>query len=150
MQDVGEGLGVHQAMLDGHVHQFLWHMIGRLRQAGIQHAAHTRIVIAYFLGGGPVRGPVRWQIAGVGVYAEREYSVEAGMKRGHIQSRAEQVPIECLQMAEVENNAMPLRDGALVKRGRIDQIEEAIGLRTRLGEGLAQFRVCLLYTSRCV
>jgi hypothetical protein len=61
------------------------------------------------------------------------------MKRGHIESGAEQVPIERLQMAKVEDDAMPLRDGAIVKRGGIDQIEEAIGLRTRLGEGLAQF-----------
>ena len=141
MQDVGEGLGVHQAMLDGHVHQFLWHMIGRLRQAGIQHAAHTRIVIAYFLGGGPVRGPVRWQIAGVGVYAEREYSVEAGMKRSQIQIAAEQVPIERLQMAEIEDYAMPLGNRTLIQCGGIDQFEKAVGLRARLRQCLAQFHV---------
>jgi hypothetical protein len=55
--------------------------------------------------------------------------------------RAEQVPIERLQMAEIEDNAMPLRDGTLVQRGGIDQIEKAVGLRARLRESLAQFRV---------
>src|ERR1019366_9446492 len=118
------------------VHQFL----GRTREGGIQRAAHARIVIAHFTFGGPVRGPIRWQIARLGIYAEREQLVEAGMKRGHIESAAEQVPIERLQMAEIEDEAMPLRDGTLVQRGRIDQIEKAVGLLTRSIESLAQFR----------
>src|ERR1022692_1002191 len=141
MQDVGEGFAVHQAMLDGHVHQFLGGVPGSKREGGIQRAAHTRFVIAHFIGGGPVRGPIRWQIAGAGIYAEREQLVEAGMKCGHIESAAEQVPIERLQMAEIEDEAMPLRDGTLVQRGRIDQIEKAVGLLTRSIESLAQFRV---------
>src|ERR1039457_3614104 len=141
MQYVGEGFGVHQAMLDGHVHQFLGGVPGSKREGGIQRAAHARIVIAHFTFGGPVRGPIRWQIAGAGIYAEREQLVEAGMKCGHIESGAEQVPIERLQMAEIEDEAMPLRDGTLVQRGRIDQIEKAVGLLTRSIESLAQFRV---------
>jgi hypothetical protein len=38
MQDVGEGFGMHQAMLDGHVHQFLGDACREPREGGIQRA----------------------------------------------------------------------------------------------------------------
>jgi hypothetical protein len=141
VQHVGEGFGVHQAMFDGHVQQFLRDIAGSPSQARIQIAAHTRIVTPHLFGGRPIRGLVRGQIGRIRIDAKRKQPVEPGMKCRHIQRAAQQVPIERLQMAEVEYDAMPFRNGALVQRRRIDQIEEAVGLRTCPVESLAQFRV---------
>ena len=47
-------------------------------------------------------------------------------------SRPQQVPIEGFQMADVKNDAMPLRDGTIVQGFGLDDREELIGLRAGL------------------
>jgi hypothetical protein len=42
------------------------------------------------------------------------------------------IPIEGLEMADIKNDAVPLSDGPLINRSRLDQGEKIIGALTRI------------------
>src|SRR5580700_5925574 len=52
--------------------------------------------------------------------------------------RSQEIPIKCFQVTDIEDNAVPLRDGALIKRGGSDDIEQGVGLASSLGQARQQ------------
>ena len=56
MQDVGESLGVHQAVLDGHVQELLRNVVQQL----VDDFARALLVALHLGEGGPIRRAGRW------------------------------------------------------------------------------------------
>ena len=54
-------------------------------------------------------------------------------------SLAKQVPVEGLQMADVKDNAVALRNRTLVKKFGLDLVEQLVGLETSLAKTRQQF-----------
>src|ERR1700678_2434284 len=61
------------------------------------------------------------------------------MKSLHAQNAlAQQVPVECFQMAEIENNSMSFRNRPLVDRVGLDNVENLVRLSSSFGQSLKQ------------
>ncbi len=61
---------MHQAMLDGHMHEFIGNAGGSQRESVVQLGSYARIVIVHFIGARPVSRQVGRQVARIRVYAE--------------------------------------------------------------------------------
>jgi hypothetical protein len=48
----------------------------------------------------------------------------------------EQVPIECLQVSYIKDNAMAFRDGPIVERFRLNDLEDLVRLHPGFGKTL--------------
>src|SRR5579864_5326855 len=129
MQHLGQGLGVHQAMLNRNLQKKVQRkFLGSKHfarhsafQAFIQSTTQTRHVVAYFGNRRPILWEIRGQPATNGVNAECKQAIEIGTNTFDVQGALPQkIPIESLQMANVENDAMALRDRAVVKEVRLN------------------------------
>ena len=147
MQHVRQRLGMHQPMFDRDVQQECRRSSRPSADSRApRQASREPIPIALDLRPrGPIRGLIRRQAAIHRIDAEREQSIELRIEDLHVRdARAKKIPIERFQMPDVENDPMPLGDGALVQRIRPDQIEELIRLpasfRDAVQERLANSR----------
>ncbi len=112
----------------------------RACQCRIERRAHALAVAADRRGGGPVRGRVGREPAPHGIDAEGEQAVEfrrEGLQPG--KPRAEQVPVEGLEVAEVEDEAVPLGNRPLVERIGPDQSEQPVGTDAGHRQACQQF-----------
>jgi hypothetical protein len=50
------------------------------------------------------------------------------------QSLMQKVPVECFQMSNIEDDAMALRDRAVIHGLRPDDVEKGIALMARIGD----------------
>ena len=80
----------------------------------------------------PVVGLIRRQTPSHRVDAEGEKPVELGVKACQTAGTAEQVLIECFQVADVEDDAVALLNGAIIHRFGPDDPEEFVRLRSSL------------------
>src|SRR5579884_2312032 len=124
VQHVCERLGVHQAVLDRHIQ-----INARLRERtirfcerfaldpSVQFLAHAIIIFANFLKRRPIGRLVVGQAAVNRIDAEGEQLVELRMERLCPEGiSTEEIPIKGFKVPDIENNAMALRDWAVVKR----------------------------------
>ena len=134
MQDVGEGLGVHQAVLDGHVQQLLRNVVQQL----VDDFARAVLVMFHLCDGGPIGGLVARQLAGRRIDAEGEQPVERLVECRDVQRVArDQVPVEGIHVPLVKDDAMAFADGACVKRSGADHAEQCVSLLAGLLESAA-------------
>jgi hypothetical protein len=148
IEQVREGFRVHQTVFDGDVeHQLRRHLRGRVRiresvlQCCVERLTYPLVVASDFRDGGPVRGRIGRESIPHGVYAEGEQTVE--FRCEGFQARetvAKQVPVEGLEMAEVEEETMPLGNRSLVEGIGSDQIEKQVGADAGLRQATQQFR----------
>src|ERR1700733_535824 len=143
MQHIRQSFRMHQTVFDRDVQQSLWRLIPapvaelpihkrriKRRPNAIQVALDLRL-------SRPVRRLIGWQTAVDRVDAECEKMVKLGIARfGGRKTGMKEVPIERLQVAEIENDPVSLRDGALIQRVRSDKLEEFIRLPTRLPDAI--------------
>ena len=74
------------------------------------------------------------KLAGRRIDAEGEQAVEFRLEGAQVECiPADQVPIEGFQMAEIKDDAMAFRDGALIERVGTDEPEQFVGPLTRRG-----------------
>ena len=98
----------------------------------IENVSDFTYVVADGIQRGPVRRNVGRQSSSDGIDTEGEQAVKSGMDtfqavRGALcQTSGEQIPVECFQMPDIKDDAMPLRNGPLVKRFGANQIKESI------------------------
>src|SRR5579872_1011557 len=133
MQHVGQRLNVHQAVFDGDVEQSLnrklaGHSLGllgcALQQFFIECSADIPHVVANGVERGPIRGLIRWKAATDRVDAEGEEPIEFRVETLKSESSfVEQVPIKGFEVPDVEDDAMTLRNGAIVDRGCLHDVE---------------------------
>jgi hypothetical protein len=84
-------------------------------------------------------GPSSRRLAGFRIDAEFEQLVESRVKRRKCQrAAADLIPVECLQVAEVEDEAVAVRDGPVVHGLGLDEFEQRIGLRSCCEEAIAK------------
>jgi hypothetical protein len=110
-----------------------------VREFLIQSGSHVSCIILHGGNRRPVGGLIAGEASTHGVDAEGKEAVEVGMKG--LQSKhalVEQIPIEGLQMPDVENDAVTLGDRPLVQRIRLNDTEELIALIARARELLEQ------------
>ncbi len=111
VHQIGQGFGVHEAMLDGDLSD----LIRYIRQAPVDDFARAAAVGDNFIRRRPIRGRVGGLLAALGIDAEGKQTIKTGMKGRNIERRtADQVPIECFEMPEVEYEPMPFRDRPVV------------------------------------
>ena len=125
MQNVGECLGVHQAVLDGHVQKLLRNIVHQL----VDDFARALLVVLHLRDRGPIRGLVARQFAGRRIDAEGEQAVERLVECGNVQRVAsDQVPVEGIHVPLVKDDAMAFPDGPRVERAGADHAEQSVRL----------------------
>jgi len=142
VEKVGERFGVHQAVLDGDVQErSVCNLRGEFgaRGAGAQgivQAAADGVGVFANLGlARPVRGLVGGKISLRGVNAEGKEMIERGVVRIEGEGAlAEQIPVECFQMAEVEDQAVTFGDGASIESLGSDEGKERVRVFARVFE----------------
>lgn len=139
MNHIGEGLGVHETVLDGdfeHGGQLgmtLGWMSERFVDGGIQLAANAGYIAVDFIAPRPIGGSVLGETAVNGIDAEGEESIEGALKRREAKRAvAEQVPVESFNVAEIKNDAMAFGNGAIVNRLFANDLEQLIRARASL------------------
>src|SRR5882762_9562610 len=80
-----------------------------------QRAAQSGRVAPYFFWRWPIFREVIRQTSLHGIDAEGEESIEIGIERSKSEWLKEKVPIECLQMTQIENNTVALGNGTVVE-----------------------------------
>jgi len=95
---------------------------------------HVAVVRANRRDVGPCRRRLVRQAAVDGIDAEREQRVELGCRARAFEARRQQIPVERLEMAEVEREAMSLGDRSLEQSAGGNQVEQRVGAAPRLGE----------------
>jgi hypothetical protein len=129
VQHVGESLGVHQAVLDGHAQELLRNVVQQL----VDGFAGALLVVRHVGQGRPIGGLVAGQLARWGVDAEGEQAVELRVERRDVQRVARhQVPVEGIHVPQVKDDAMAFPDGARIERAGPDHAEQGVRLPARV------------------
>src|SRR5947209_106143 len=82
-------------------------------------------------------------MTGKRIYAALKQVVEFRVERAFIQSPSpKQVPVERIEMAQIEYKPVPFNDWPLVYRFGRNHTEQSIGLLPGDGKFIAQFRTC--------
>ena len=142
MQHVGQRLSMHQAVFDGDIEQSAeWKSIpaGRIglqcfRQFCIQRCSDFLNIVPYRENRWPLRRLICWQTTPNRIDAKSKEAIELWIKT--FQSKRtimQKIPIERLEMSDVENDAMALGDGAIIKGVGIHDGEKLIGFLARGG-----------------
>src|SRR5579872_3813429 len=142
---------MHQPVLDGDVEQSLERKTIATMNAGLGICRHFCVqlfiqrrpdvphVLANSRERGPVRRLVRGQSATHRINAEREQTIELRMKALQTENIfMQQVPIESLEVSNVENDAMPLGDGAVVHRLGFHDGKKCVAFPAGIPETLQQ------------
>ena len=95
----------------------------RFVQTFVQTRANIVFVFLDFRNCRPVRRHVCWQPTPDGIDSECEKFVGFFVLRQKVQRAAEQIPVEGLQMAQVEDQPVAFRNRPVIKRIRRQQIE---------------------------
>ena len=122
---------MHPAVLDRDIQKMPERALAAIRQlGGLEHRIETLAdavpVCVHGIGQRPVGRLVGRQIPANRVDAKCKQVVEFGVKIGQMARPAEQIPIECFEMADVENNTVPLIDGAVVDCLRFYRAEDRV------------------------
>jgi hypothetical protein len=122
MEHVGERLEVHETMLDGYMEELRKRSLAVLgcfqcsRQFVIERRAHSLVIAKDLFALGPVAGLIVGELAVYRIDTKGKEVVKARRKRLQPAEFApEEIPVESLQMAQVEDNPMSFSDGAFVK-----------------------------------
>ena len=141
MQHVGERFGMHQTMFDGymeHGEQMWMAFPGALESAldrGIQCIAQASVVALDFEAGGPIGRCVFGQAAADGIDSKGKELIESRVEGAQAKrAMRQQIPVERLEVPDVENDAVPFRNGAVVQSLFANQSKKVIGL----GAGVKQ------------
>src|SRR5579883_2605302 len=139
MEHIGERFRVHEAVLDGdfehggELGMAFGGMGERLLDCEIQLVANAADVALDFLAAGPIGWCIARETAADGIDAEGEELIKGAVKGREAKGAAgEQVPVEGLHMTEIKDDAMALRNGAVVEGFFTDDLEQFIGARARL------------------
>ena len=117
---VRERFGMHEPVLD---HDFDI-SLGSARKQIVDAAANIRAIFAYLSHGRPVRRLIDGQRITVRIDTSFKQPIEGRMKAGLAQSAGGyMIPVKGLEMTEVEDQAVPLRDRTEVKRVFAEQGE---------------------------
>src|SRR6266403_1954072 len=151
VQHVAQRFGVHQAMFDGDIEQaamFEALQAGVFRsgrpQRVVQRAAQSGRVAPYFFWRWPIFREVIRQTSLHGIDAEGEESIEIGIERSKSEWLKEKVPIECLQMTQIENNTVALGNGTVVEGFGPDNFKQFVTVGSCLADSRMQpFKVGL-------
>ena len=142
MEKVGQGFGVHQAMLNGDVEE----RGGYLVNQSVEGGPDSRIVAADIVLAWPVGWLIGGQTVASGINAEGKQLVEFRMERLDAEGLAgNQIPVEGFQMAQIEDQAMAFGDGAIEERIATDEGEQIVRLATRFGKAQAKSAVRVRY-----
>jgi hypothetical protein len=90
--------------------------------------------------------PIGWliirQASAHRIYTERKQAIQFRLKRRKIENPlAQQIPVEGFQMSNVKNDAVPLRNGPVVKGLRPDDVEQLIAAHARIIQSLEKNRL---------
>src|SRR5579884_1708853 len=125
MDEVGKGFGMHQPMLDCDVEK---HGVD-FPNDGIETSTHLIHISTNIRDCGPVRGLILGFLAGVRIDAEREEAIECRMEgRQSTRVPPDQIPVEGVDVAKVEDGTMPLGHRAFVPLCAADKLKEVIGM----------------------
>ena len=123
VQDICKCLGMHQPMLNRNVKNLLCCSVQNL----VKRTTNACVVLEDFVHRRPVGRRIVWQLPGGRIDPEREQLVKVCLEWGHAQfAPADQIPIECFQMAQVKDEPMAFRDWPLVQRVRPYHREQRI------------------------
>ncbi len=120
VQQAAESLCVHQPMLEADLGDIPRHVVEDLIDGFLNPTA----ILLRLSQTRPVGGLVRWQVGRVRVDTESEQFIEFGIE--WIQSEtvaADHVPIEGLKVANIEIEAVTLRNGPFEQRVGLNEIE---------------------------
>jgi hypothetical protein len=102
-----------------------------------RRSCSRRCVAPHFFQRRPVFRLIIRQTSLHGIDAEGEESIEIGVERSKSEWLKEKVPVECLQMTQIENNTVALGNGTVVEGFGPDNFKEFI----TVGAGLADSRM---------
>lgn len=136
MQDVRQSFSVHQPMFN----RCMEHFVGNIRQGIVDDFPGAPVIPHHFFDSRPIGWLIIGQIAFGRIDPEREQTIEGGVERREIQGvLRQQIPVECLQVSQVKNNAVPFRNGPFIYRIRMYDRKQAVSLAPRFfqftGEG---------------
>jgi hypothetical protein len=119
MEKIGEGLCVHQAMLDRDTEQLSRYPVCNI----VNRLPDTQSILTHLCSLRPVRALVLWQLSWFGIDPECEEPVELWMERGLPYRLGEEIPVKRLEMSDVENDPVTLRNRPLIEGIRPNQVE---------------------------
>src|SRR5580704_5115786 len=144
MQHVGQRFRVHETVLNGHVEQSDqrksiagWNagIAKRIRQLLVQNGSHFSHIVSNGGDRRPVRRLISGQSASNRVDAKSEQPVILGIKALESKNAlVKKIPIESLQMADIEDDPVTFRNGAFVEKFGLDQSEQVVGALTGVRE----------------
>jgi hypothetical protein len=124
MEHVGQGFGVHEPVLDGHVEQSIKSEAIGQRSVKVGHGVEFVVegrsdccyVVVDVFDGRPVRRQIGGQPAADRIDAKGKQLVEVGVKTLDSEHPfVEQIPVESLEVPDVKNDAVTLGDGPVVE-----------------------------------
>src|ERR1700746_3628858 len=108
---------MHQPVFDRHLEQQACGLVRRSCQSCVQSLANLHHVVANIYDGRPISRLVGWQASSHRVDAKWEQAVKFRIEGFHTEnSLAHKVPIECLQVPDIENNSVSFWNRPIVKR----------------------------------
>src|SRR5580658_7251718 len=111
---------MHQTVLQRHVRD----LRGSLLQNFVDDRARAPVVGLDLTFGRPIRRLVLGSFSNGRIDAEFEQMVELRMEAWYVQGvAADLIPVECFQVAQVENEPMPLRDGPRIQDSRPQELK---------------------------
>ena len=121
VEHVGQRLRMHQAMLDGdveHLHQVGMAFLRPLQSAldgTVEFFTDALVVTFHFGSRGPICRRVRRQSVADGVDPKGKELIESGVEGTETESALrKQVPVKGFDVADIKNDAVPLRDRPVV------------------------------------
>ena len=128
VEKIGQRFGMHQAMLQRHIHDLL----GSLLQHLIDDSPRALVVLLDLTLGRPIGRLVLRSLAHRRIDSEFEKPIEFRMEGRNIQRLpADLVPVERFQMSQIENQPVPFRDGPRIQSARPQALEQLVGTRAR-------------------
>jgi len=125
---------MHEAVLDGHFQHGdqVWMPFGRPVQSSldgsIQFLAEPAVITVHFVARRPIHGRVRWQAAAYRVNSKSKELVEYPVKGAQSKSAiSEQIPVKGLDMPDIENDPVSLRNRPVIQGFFPDDAKEFIG-----------------------
>ncbi len=124
VEHVGQRFCMHEAVLDGHMEQQMGRavLVGAVlcqsfcRQPGIDRVPHPRHVVLHLVTRRPIGGLIGREPTSYWIDAKGKNLIKLGVERRLPQNPlAQQIPVKCLQMPGVENDAMSLGNGTFVQ-----------------------------------